>query len=224
MDGYRSRDDFVILKTQSKQFSTIIFHFNFCHKMHPLLNHISQEVSISAQEFDKTLGYFDHTHYKKKHILIRAGEPVLRQYFVVKGCLRSFLIDDNDREYTVQFGIENWWMSDFTAYFTGAQSMLYLECIEDCELLAISKKSMEELYACVPTLEHFFRQKLERAFVAFQKRIISNLHKSAEERYYDFLAQYPDIEQRVRNYQIASYLGITPESLSRIRKGGAQKA
>jgi CRP-like cAMP-binding protein len=91
-------------------------------------------------------------------------------------------------------------------------------------LLAISKKSMEELYTCVPTLEHFFRQKLERAFVAFQKRIISNLHKSAEERYYDFLAQYPDIEQRVRNYQIASYLGITPESLSRIRKGGAQKA
>lgn len=224
MDGYRSRDDFVILKTQSKQFSTIIFHFNFCHKMHPLLAHISQEVSISAHEFDKTLGYFDHTHYKKKHILIRAGEPVSRQYFVVKGCLRSFLIDDNDREYTVQFGIENWWMSDFTAYFTGAQSMLYLECIEDCELLAISKKSMEELYTCVPTLEHFFRQKLERAFVAFQKRIISNLHKSAEERYYDFLAQYPDIEQRVRNYQIASYLGITPESLSRIRKGGAQKA
>jgi CRP-like cAMP-binding protein len=224
MDGYRSRNDLVILKTQSKQFSTIIFHFNFCQKMHPLLAHISQEVTINPNEFDKTLGYFDHTHYKKKHILIRAGEPVSRQYFVVKGCLRSFLIDDNDREYTVQFGIENWWMSDFTAYFTGAKSMLYLECIEDCELLAISKKSMEELYTCVPTLEHFFRQKLERAFVAFQKRIISNLHKSAEERYYDFLAQYPDIEQRVRNYQIASYLGITPESLSRIRKGGAQKA
>ncbi|WP_299462997.1 Crp/Fnr family transcriptional regulator [uncultured Microscilla sp.] len=191
--------------------------------MHPLFDHISQEVAITPDDFNQTLHYFDHIHCKKKQLMIRAGELVSRQYFVIKGCLRSFLIDDNDREYTVQFGIENWWMSDFTAYFTGAKSILYLECLENCELLAISKNSMDKLYIKVPTLEHFFRQKLERAFVSFQKRIISNLHKSAEERYYDFLAQYPDIEQRVRNYQIASYLGITPESLSRIRTGRTQK-
>lgn len=188
--------------------------------MHPLLAHISSEVDIEPSDFDKAINHFTTINFRKKEIIIRADEPVLRQYFIIKGCLRSYLIDDSDREHTVQFGIENWWMSDFTAYFTGARSILYVECIEDCELLSISKTSMERLYACVPTLEHFFRQKLEKAFVTFQRRIISNLHKSAEERYYDFIAQYPDIEQRVRNYQIASYLGITPESLSRIRKAG----
>ena len=96
--------------------------------------------------------------------------------------------------------------------------MLRVECIEPVELLSISKEQLEQLIIEIPGLEHFFRLQLEGAFVAFQKRILANLYKSAQERYDDFLLSYPDIEQRVKNYQIASYLGITPESLSRIRK------
>lgn len=186
--------------------------------MHPLLTHITEQINITETEFAQSLAYFEQVHFKKKALVIRADELVARQFFVVKGCLRSYLLDDQNREHTVQFAIENWWVSDFTAYFTGAKSILYVECLENCELLSIHKNTLEQLYREVPTLEKFFRRKLENAFVSFQKRIISNLYKTAEERYQEFMANYPNIEQRVRNYQIASYLGITPESLSRIRK------
>lgn len=190
--------------------------------LHPLFLHISEQVAITPDEFVKTLRHFKTVNYPKKSLVIRADEYISHQYFVVSGCLRSFLMDDNQREHTAQFAIENWWVSDFTAYFTGSKSILFVECIEDCELLAIHKSSLDKLYACVPSLEYFFRKKLEKALVALQKRIIANLYKTAEERYHDFLINYPNIEQRVRNYQIASYLGITPESLSRIRKAGMQ--
>lgn len=186
--------------------------------MHPLLTHITEQVNISETEFAQSLTHFDQVNYKRKDLVIQVDELVQRQFFVIQGCLRSYLIDEKDREHTVQFAIENWWVSDFTAYFTGAKSILFVECIEDCVLLAIHKNALAKLYQEVPNLEHFFRRKLEKAFVSFQKRIISNLHKPAEERYQEFLLNYPNIEQRVRNYQIASYLGITPESLSRIRK------
>ncbi|HAS40456.1 MAG TPA: hypothetical protein DCS93_08255 [Microscillaceae bacterium] len=186
--------------------------------MHPLLTHITEQIAITETEFAQSLHYFEQAHFKRKALVIKANELVAKQFFVVKGCLRSYLLDDQEREHTVQFAIENWWVSDFTAYFTGAQSILQVECLEDCELLSIHKSALEQLYKEVPTLEKFFRRKLENAFVSFQKRIISNLYKSAEERYREFIANYPNIEQRVRNYQIASYLGITPESLSRIRK------
>lgn len=186
--------------------------------MHPLLTHITEQINITETEFAQSLAYFEQVHFKKKALVIRADELVARQFFVMKGCLRSYLLDDQNREHTVQFAIENWWVSDFTAYFTSAKSILYVECLENCELLSIHKNTLEQLYREVPTLEKFFRRKLENAFVSFQKRIISNLYKTAEERYQEFMANYPNIEQRVRNYQIASYLGITPESLSRIRK------
>jgi len=188
--------------------------------MHPLLAHITEQITITEAEFAQSLTYFEQVNFKRKALVIKANELVAKQFFVVKGCLRSYLLDDQEREHTVQFAIENWWVSDFTAYFTGAQSILYVECLEDCELLSIHKNILEQLYKEVPNLEKFFRRKLENAFVSFQKRIISNLYKSAEERYREFIANYPNIEQRVRNYQIASYLGITPESLSRIRKMG----
>ncbi|OJJ16273.1 hypothetical protein BKI52_33810 [marine bacterium AO1-C] len=186
--------------------------------MHPLLTHITEQINITETEFAQSLEYFEQVHFKKKALVIRADELVDRQFFVLKGCLRSYLLDDQEREHTVQFAIENWWVSDFTAYFTGAKSILYVECLENCVLLSIHKSTLERLYKEVPTLEKFFRRKLENAFVSFQKRIISNLYKTAEERYQEFITNYPNIEQRVRNYQIASYLGITPESLSRIRK------
>ena len=135
-----------------------------------------------------------------------------------RGVWELNFISDKDKEYTVQFAVEDWWASDYIAYYSGEKSNLNVECIEDSELLSINKEALELLLKKIPVLECFFRRQLENAFVAFQKRILSNLHQTAEERYRAFLANYPNIEQRVKNYQIASYLGITPESLSRIRK------
>jgi CRP-like cAMP-binding protein len=125
---------------------------------------------------------------------------------------------ERDREYTVQFAVEEWWASDYISYYTNSPATLDVECPEDCILLSIQKKDIESLYLQVDGLESFFLRKLENAFVAFQKRILSNLKETAEQRYEEFIRQYPTIEQRVKNFQIASYLGITPESLSRIRK------
>ena len=186
--------------------------------MHPLQQHLSKEVDLTSTEFEKVLGYFEPISFQKKDQVMHSGQYINHQYYVVSGCLRTYLLDRDAKEHTLQFAVENWWSSDYIAYYTGAKSILNIECIEDTELLRVNKKDILLLFEEVPKLERFFRRQLENAFVAFQKRILSNLNNTAEERYEAFLQSYPNIEQRVKNYQIASYLGITPESLSRIRK------
>ena len=184
-----------------------------------LLQHINRYSKISFEDFELCKPYFKVEFFKPHSLVVRAGTVVTKQYYVVQGCLRTFLPDDEkDREYTVQFAVEEWWASDFISYYSGAPSILNVECLEESILLSIQKADLTQLYQRVPALESFFLRKLENAFVAFQKRILSNLKNSAEDRYDDFLKQYPGLDQRVKNYQIASYLGITPESLSRIRK------
>ncbi|WP_245912099.1 Crp/Fnr family transcriptional regulator [Flagellimonas meridianipacifica] len=140
------------------------------------------------------------------------------QYFVLKGCLRTYLIDSSGKEHTMQFAVENWWVSDYLAYYKGGESIFFVECLEDCELMRVRKEDLEGMFLSLSITETYFRLQLENAFAAFQKRILSSLNLTAKERYSQFIQIYPDIEQRVKNYQIASYLGITPESLSRLRK------
>ena len=123
-----------------------------------------------------------------------------------------------ERDYTLLFAIEEWWIGDFMAYHTDSPSTLFVECLEDSSLITISKENLKKLYHKVPALETFFLRKLERAYAANHRRILAMLKDPAEKRYADFLLQFPSIEQRVKNYQIASYLGIAPESLSRIRR------
>jgi len=184
-----------------------------------LFAHFNKYTRMAHEDFEKCKRFFSIENHRAHSSLIKRGATVTKQYFVAQGCLRTYLTDlEKNREYTIQFAVEEWWASDYISYYTGAPSELFVECIEDCTLLSIEKYDLERLYAQVPQLELFFLRKLENAFVAFQKRILANLKNSAEDRYADFLKQYPDIEQRVKNYQIASYLGITPESLSRIRK------
>ena len=185
--------------------------------MHPLHLHIRNRIDLSEEEFNQLLNLFKSVRFPKRHILIRPGQEIHHQYFVASGCMRTFLIDQSGKEHTVQFAIENWWTSDYIAYYTGEKSVLHVECIEDCELLQVKRSDLMDFFKFSPKLESFFRAQLESAFVAFQKRILSNLYMTAEERYSVFLNSYPNIEQRVKNYQIASYLGITPESLSRLR-------
>lgn len=155
---------------------------------------------------------------EKGTIILKANEPVHHHYFVSEGCLRTYLIAKSGKEHTIQFAIKNWWISDYIGYFSKSKSILNIECIQDAVLYKISRDDMEAIYAKIPKTESFIRKKLERAFVHFQKRILANLSQSAKERYLNFTQDYPNIEQYVKNYHIASYLGITTESLSRIRK------
>ena len=127
-------------------------------------------------------------------------------------------MDSQGKEHTIQFGIKDWWISDFTALLDSDEAILTIEAIQDSTLYKISKQDMNYLYSKMPKIDSFFRLKLERSFAAFQKRILSYLSQSAAERYLNFIKTYPNIEKSVKNYHIASYLGMTTESLSRIRK------
>lgn len=154
----------------------------------------------------------------KGKVILSAGQFVPYQYYVLSGCLRTYYLDNSGKEHTIQFAVNDWWISDYTAFFTGGRSILYIECIQEAVICQISKESMENLYKTVPLIETFFRVKMERFFASFQKRILSDLAMSAKDKYVKFLETYPQIEQTIKNYHLASYLGITTESLSRIRK------
>ena len=155
---------------------------------------------------------------KKGNFLLLSGENVTHQYYVESGCLRTYFIDESGKEHTLQFAIHDWWISDYTAFFSEEKAILNIEVLQDSVLYKISKKDMDILFTQMEGLNAFFRKKMERAFASFQKRILANLSQSATERYLDFVENYPNIEQQVKNYHIASYLGITTETLSRIRK------
>jgi CRP-like cAMP-binding protein len=160
---------------------------------------------------------FEEIHVKKGEVLLTPGQLVPHQYFVFEGCLRTYFITEIGKEYTLQFAVRDWWISDYTAFFTGGQSMFYIDCVKDAVIYKVSKESMDRLYKQVPQIESFFRIKMERFFASFQKRILSDLALTAEEKYLRFIKSYPDIEQHIKNYHLASYLGITTESLSRVR-------
>ncbi len=192
--------------------------FQFYKQLQELFEHINKQVVFPKSEFQDLILHFELIELEKKHKLVEAGDRILHQYFVIEGCLRTFLIDTFGKEHTIQFAIENWWVSDYISYYKEVPSIFEVECIENCRLLKISKSRLLSLFPKSSGLETYFRKQLENAFVAFQTRILSNLNMSAEERYIMFTKTYPNIEQRVKNYQIASYLGITAESLSRIRK------
>lgn len=162
-------------------------------------------------------------HPQKGETLLSAGQIVPYQYYVRSGCLRTYYLDESGKEHTIQFAVNDWWISDYTAFFTGGRSMLYIECIQQAAIFQLSKESMEQLYVEVPAIETFFRIKMERFFASFQKRILSDLAMSAKDKYERFIKTYPQIEQTIKNYHLASYLGITTESLSRIRKELSQK-
>ena len=155
---------------------------------------------------------------KKGTILLNAGDIVDTQYYILNGCLRTYHIDTHGKEHTVQFGIKDWWISDYTAFFSSEKSIMTIEVIQDATIYKITEQDKSYLYNQIPKIDRFFRIKLERAFAAFQKRILADLSLSAKERYLRFINTYPNIEKSIKNYHIASYLGITTESLSRIRK------
>ena len=150
--------------------------------------------------------------------LQRAGGVATHAAFVASGCLRNYVIDAKGKEHIVQFAPETWWLADSTSLRSGAPSQYFIDAIEDSELLLIDGPSHEGLLARVDAYGVAFRTSVQRHSAAKDERIVSTLSASAEERYLQFLATYPSIVQRVPQMMLASYLGITPETLSRIRK------
>ena len=191
--------------------------------MEDLINKIKSSISLSSKAEEYVVSIAKEKSISKGHVLIRQGQVVKNTYFVIDGCLRAYCIDKNGKEHTLQFAIKNWWISDFIAIYNNELSTLTIECITDSKIIEFNAKKLDEIYSIFPEFEAFQRKNLERHVVSLHKRILNQLQLTAPERYDLFLNQYPDIEQYTPNYHIASYLGITQQSLSRIRVGKANK-
>ncbi|WP_397444740.1 Crp/Fnr family transcriptional regulator [Polaribacter sp. R77954] len=187
-------------------------------KEHSIALEIFKDISFSKKEIAFIDSKFSKIHLKKGDILLIPGAYVKNQYYVFSGCLRSYFINAQGKDHTTQFAVNDWWISDYTAFFSGEKSVMNIECLQDAVIYQFSRENMNQLCEKMPKVEIFFRKKMERAFAGFQKRILEYLSQPAKERYLKFISTYPVISKSIRNYHIASYLGITTESLSRIRK------
>ncbi len=188
-----------------------------------LRSHINRKVQLSESEFALATTFFIPKKLRKKQYLLQAGDVCKYLAFVSKGCLRSYSVDEKGEEHIVQFAIEDWWITDFKSFLTNEPADYNIDAVEDSELLLIDKASQDKLYKVIPKIEQYFRILLENSSTAAQKRISDFISASAEERYLNFLKTYPKLAQRVSQSQIASYLGIKPQSLSRIRKELSEK-
>lgn len=188
--------------------------------MESIIPEIFGDVEFTKSEIKSISSKLKKVSLQKKEFLLKEGEKVDSIYYIQNGCLRTYFIDFSGKEHTLQFAIKGWWISDYIALFGKEQtkSVSYIECIKEASLLKISKKDFDKLCDEISKISRFHIRNLESAFAAFQKRILANLTLSAKERYLNFINTYPNIEQNVKNYHIASFLGITTESLSRIRK------
>jgi CRP-like cAMP-binding protein len=192
--------------------------------MYDLLHtHIQKRVHLDDSEFEIAKTFFVPKKIRRGQFMLHEGEICRFVAFVERGCLRQYNIDSKGEEHVVQFAIEDWWISDMYSTLMGEPATYNIDAIEDSEVLLFERSRLDELCERIPTFERFFRLLLEGAFMAKERRIAASLSKSAEEQYLSMLEMYPKIVQRVPQNQIASYLGITPQSLSRIRKELTEK-
>ncbi|MES2618627.1 MAG: Crp/Fnr family transcriptional regulator [Bacteroidota bacterium] len=183
-----------------------------------ILNNISRHISLTDDEATFFKSLLTPKEYKRKSLVLRAGQVCHHEYFVNKGCLRTSYTDEQGNEHVSMFAVEDWWAGDLYSLFTGQPSIYDIEAIEDTEVLEISKNDLEMLYVKVPKFERFFRILFQNAYVVQQYRIIQNLSFNAEQRYMEFVKKYPTLEQRISQKQIAAFLGITPEFMSKLKK------
>ena len=184
-----------------------------------LLKYISRYIDLSEQEISILSEHLKIRDYLKGQFIVQQGDVCKYETFVISGCAKTFFLDQEGNEHVVMFAIENWWTADLGSFITQQPADYNVQCLEKCKVAQFSLESLELLYIQIPKLERFFRIIIQNAFVASQKRIVRNLSLPAKERYLIFRKQYPDIEQRVPQYLIASYLGITKQFLSKIRAG-----
>ncbi len=182
-----------------------------------LLNYVNRIVPLTPEEEKILLSRVRTRKYLKGQYMVQQGDVCTFSAFVFRGCSKTFYLDPEGNEHVIMFSIEDWWTSDLASFSTQTPSDFNVQCLENTEVVLFPYETHELLLAEVPKLERFFRKIIERALVASQKRIVRNLSMPARDRYLYFRQQYPKIEQRVPQYLIASYLGITKEFLSKIK-------
>jgi CRP-like cAMP-binding protein len=185
--------------------------------MHLILENISKHITLVPYEQELFLSKTEIRHYKAKTILLNTGEICKNSYFINSGVVRSFNINDNIVEHVLSFACSGWWIGDMYSLLSQKPGNLFIEVLEDAEVVLLSKEHQELLYLEIPKLERFFRILTENSLVANQERLMNNLSLTAEERFEKFCKKYPTLVQKVPQKQIASYIGVTPEFFSKMK-------
>lgn len=183
----------------------------------PLFTHMRRFVPLEPEDEALLARSLKTVSLKKKQHLLMEGQLCTANHFIRKGCLRLYMIDDTGSEQTLLFGIENWWLTDHFSVETGKPSQFYIQAVEASEIICFEKGTQEELFTQIPALERYFRLIFQRAYAATVMRFRYVFTQSGEERYHHFANLFPEFVQRVPQYMLASYLGFSPEFLSKIR-------
>lgn len=183
-----------------------------------LLNYINRHIPLTSREIEIVKSLTRIKKVRKRQFIVEQGETAQFENFVVEGCFRCYHTDEKGTEHVIQFAVEEWWITDLHSFLSRASANFSVDAIEPSMLIQFEYDNLQKLYREIPKFERFFRLIIQNAFIASQKRIIDSYSKDAEKRYLDFRNRYPDIESRVPQYMIASYLGISPEFLSKIRQ------
>ncbi|WP_017730154.1 Crp/Fnr family transcriptional regulator [Nafulsella turpanensis] len=184
----------------------------------PFFDYLRTRLTVTETQLSQLEPLLKVKQVKKGQILLRVGEVCQYTSFVLSGCLRSYVIDTKGREHIIQFAPENWWISEQISLYKKEPAMYFIDAIEDTSFLSMDPSFLESLYRIVPEARPFMDQALINSLRSFQKRLVSQLSESGEQRYLAFIRTYPTLALRLPLWMIASYLGLTPESLSRIRK------
>ncbi|MDH3244556.1 MAG: Crp/Fnr family transcriptional regulator [Saprospiraceae bacterium] len=184
----------------------------------PLIDYFNKLLPLDEEEKSVVEEVFKRRKVKRRQFILQEGDFCRHNTFVIDGCFRMYMVDENGKEHNLQFAIENWWIGDIGSFHSEEPTHLYIEAIEHSVILQITKQDQLRLFVEHPKFNRIFRVMTENALVSAQRRILQNISSTAEERYLDFLERYPHFFNRISNVQIASYLGVTPEFLSTIRK------
>ncbi|MES2575737.1 MAG: Crp/Fnr family transcriptional regulator [Bacteroidota bacterium] len=182
-----------------------------------IIDNLSKHIMLTPQEQELFLSKTEIRQYKAKTILLNAGEVCKTSYFVNSGVLRSFNINDNIVEHVLSFACTGWWISDMYSLLSQKPGNLFIQVLEDAEIVLLSRENQEILFKEIPKLERFFRILTENSLVAHQERLMDNLSLTTEERFEKFCKKHNDLIQKVPQKQIASYLGVTPEFFSKMK-------
>ncbi|MCF0055232.1 Crp/Fnr family transcriptional regulator [Dyadobacter sp. CY356] len=182
-----------------------------------IASYLEKFVHLTENEIIEFTSRFKEIRVKKRQFIVQPDFVPKSRYFVIKGALRAYVVGDEGKDHTIQFAIEDWWISDYDSYIHQQPASMFVVALEDCILMQISFEDEQTLKALNHKFETFFRYKSELSTAFLQRRIITNLTKSAKERYDIFTESFPKLVQRVPQYALASYLGITTQFLSKIR-------
>lgn len=188
-----------------------------------LIKQVTKYVELSKEDKEKLEACFKFRNLRKRELLIQQGVTCIHENYIIQGTLRAFYVDGKGEEHTLQFAVDDWWMSDLESFIYQRAASIYAEALEPTKVLQIDKLTLDKLYNEVPLFERFFRILHQRACIAQSKRILNAIRMNGMERYLQFLEDYPAFHQKIPQKYIASYLGITPVFLSQIRKSLAMK-